>query len=138
MSGFEVAGIILGVMPLAIEAAKGYMNILSSMKGARRNLKALIHDLETEQVRLETTCEVLLDGVVPPSAIDRMIQTPLGPEWKLYNDQLKLRLWTMSKKFEQQVAEMQTAAAELQAKLCMERDGSVCAPDACSYALLLT
>lgn len=64
MSGFEVAGIILGVVPLAIQAAKGYMTILSSMKDAKRNLKALIHDLETEQVRLEMTCEVLLDGIV--------------------------------------------------------------------------
>lgn len=125
MSGFEIAGVVLGVLPLVIEAAKGYIHILSSVKDAQRNLKALVHDLETEQIRLETTCEVLLDGVAPPSAIDRMIRTPLGPEWKLYDDQLKLRLWTASKRFELQVAEMQEAAADLQAKLCVERDGSV-------------
>ncbi|KAK3296435.1 uncharacterized protein B0H64DRAFT_170279 [Chaetomium fimeti] len=124
MSGFEVAGVVLGVLPLAIGAAKGYMGILSSMRDAKRNLKALVHDLETEQIRLETTCEVLLDGIVPPSAVDRMIRTPLGSEWKLYNDQLKLRLWTTSKKFEEQVTEMQKAVEELRAKLCMERDGS--------------
>lgn len=128
MSGFEVAGVVLAVLPLAIEAAKGYMSVLSSVKDAKRNLKALVHDLETEQIRLETTCEVLLDGIVPSSAVDRMIRTPLGPEWKLYNDQLKLRLWTTSKKFEEQVVEMQTAALKLQAKLCIEQDGSVRAP----------
>lgn len=79
MSGFEIAGVVLGVLPLVIEAAKGYMHILSSLKDARRNLKALVHDLETEQIRLETTYEVLLDGVAPPSAIDRMIRTRWAP-----------------------------------------------------------
>lgn len=48
MSGFEIAGVVLGVLPLVIEAVKGYMHILSSLKDARRNLKALVHDLETE------------------------------------------------------------------------------------------
>ena len=138
MSGFEVAGIVLGVMPLAIEAAKGYMRILSSVKDAQRNLRALIHDLETEQIRLETTCEVLLDGIVPPSAMDRMIRTPLGPEWKRYDDQLKLRLWTTSKRFEEQVAEMQNAAADLRARLCVERDGSVGKPPYLSLYLCCT
>ena len=126
MSGFEVAGVVLGVLPLAIKAAKAYMDILSSMKDAKRNLKALVHDLETEQIRLETTCEVLLDGIVPHLVIDRLVRAPLGPEWALYSDQLRLRLWTTSIKFEEQVSEMLGAVKELQAKLCMEADGSVC------------
>jgi hypothetical protein len=125
MSGFEVAGIVLAVLPLTIKAVKGYMDILSSMKDAKRNLQPLLHDLETEQIRLETTCEVLLDGIVPPSAIDRLIRTPLSSEWKLYDDQLRLRLWTTSQKFEEQVVEMQRAVVELKAKLCLEADGSV-------------
>ncbi|KAH6623813.1 hypothetical protein F5144DRAFT_519275, partial [Chaetomium tenue] len=126
MSGFEVAGVVLGVLPLAVKAAKAYMDILSSMKDAKRNLKALVHDLETEQIRLETTCEVLLDGIVPHSLIDRPVRAPLGPEWALYSDQLRLRLWTTSTKFEEQVSQMLGAVKELQAKLCMEADGSVC------------
>jgi exonuclease VII small subunit len=126
MSGFEVAGVVLGVLPLAIKAAKAYMDILSSMKDAKRNLKALVHDLETEQIRLETTCEVLLDGIVPHLLIDRLVRAPLGPEWALYSDQLRLRLWRTSTKFEEQVSEMLAAVKELQAKLCMEADGSVC------------
>jgi len=125
MSGIEVAGIVLGMLPVTIRAVKGYMDILSSVKDARRNLKFLLQDLETEHIRLETTCEVLLDGVVPPSSIDRLIRAPLGPEWRLYSDRLRLRLWTRSQKFEEQVGEMQRAVNELRAKLCIECDGSV-------------
>ena len=125
MSGFEVVGIVLGALPIAVKAAQGYMAILSSVKDAHRNLKALIRDLETENIRLQTTCELLLDGIAPPSVVDKLIQTPFGPDWKPYNDQLRLRLWTTAGKFEEQVVEMRNAADELRAKLCLEPDGSV-------------
>jgi len=125
MTGFEVVGIVLGALPIAVKAAQGYMAILSSVKDAHRNLKALIRDLETENIRLQTTCELLLDGIAPPSVVDKLIQTPFGPDWKPYNDQLRLRLWTTAGKFEEQVVEMRNAADELRAKLCLEPDGSV-------------
>ncbi|KAK0651026.1 hypothetical protein B0T16DRAFT_442612 [Cercophora newfieldiana] len=124
MSGLEVVGVVLGALPVAVRALQGYTAVLSSMKHAQRNLKTLIRDLETEQIRLQTTCELLLDGVAPPSVIDQLIQTPFGPEWKPYNDQLRLRLWTTSGKFEEQVAELQRAAQELRTKLGLEADGS--------------
>ena len=126
MSGLEVVGVVLGVLPLAVKALQGYVSVLSSVKNARRDLNALIRDLETEQIRLQTTCELLLDGVAPPSIIDKLIQTPFGPDWKPYNDRLRLRLWTTSNKFEEQVAQLQQAVQELRAKLCLEADGSVC------------
>lgn len=128
MSGLEVVGVVLGALPVAVKALKAYMSVLSSMKHAQRNLKALVRDLETEQLRLQTTCELLLDGIAPPSAIDKLIQTPFGPEWKPYNDRLRLRLWTTSGKFEGQVAELQSATDELKAKLCLGPDGSVSPP----------
>ncbi|GAB1315508.1 hypothetical protein MFIFM68171_05718 [Madurella fahalii] len=124
MSGLEVAGVVLGILPLAVRALEGYMSVLSSMKHAQRNLRALVRDLETEQLRLQTTCEILLDGVAPPSVIDKLVRTPFGPGWKPYNDRLRLRLWTTFGKFEEQVVEMQEAAEELRAKLGLEADGS--------------
>lgn len=126
MSGMEVAGVILGVLPLAIKAVKQYMDILSSVKDATRTLKYLLQDLETEQVRLETTCEVLLDSIVPHDVIDRLIRTPLGSEWKQYNEKLRLRLWSTAQRFEEQIAELQVAVEELRTKLCIEPDGTVC------------
>ncbi|KAK0625883.1 hypothetical protein B0T14DRAFT_599378 [Immersiella caudata] len=124
MSGLEVVGVVLGVLPLAVKALQGYMTVLSSMKHSQRNLNALIRDLETEHIRLQTTCELLLDGIAPPSVIDKLIQTPFGPEWRPYNDALRLRLWTTCTKFEEQVNELQAAASDLRAKLCLEADGT--------------
>lgn len=126
MSGFEVAGVVLGVLPLAVKALEAYIGVLSNVRHAQRDLKALIRDLETEQLRLQNTCELLLNGVAPPSVIDKLIQTPFSPDWNPYNDRLRLRLWTTCGKFEEQVAEMQMAANELRAKLGLEADGSVC------------
>lgn len=131
----EVAGVILGVLPLAIKAVKQYMDILSSVKDAKRNLKSLLQDLETEQIRLETTCEVLLDGIVPHDAIDRLIRAPLGAEWKPYSERLRLRLWTTAQRFEEQITEMQAAVEDLRTKLCIESDGTVC--DILRFAMLL-
>jgi hypothetical protein len=128
MSGFEIAGVVLGVLPLAVKALEAYMGLLSNMRHAQRDLKALIRDLETEQLRLQNTCELLLNGIAPSSVIDTLIQAPFGPDWKPFNDRLRLRLWTTCGTFEEQVAEMQMAANELSAKLCLEADGSVCIP----------
>ncbi|KAM0553114.1 hypothetical protein ACHAPJ_007663 [Fusarium lateritium] len=123
MSGFEVAGVVLGVLPLAIEALKGYRTMLSWMRDADRNLKALIQDLETEQARLRVTCEVLLDGIAPLSRIDAMIEKPFGPEWNQFNDNIRVRLWTTTGRFKEHAREMKEAAEELREKLCIEADG---------------
>lgn len=128
MSGFEVIGVILGVLgvlPAAVEAVKSYKSLLSSMKSVERDLRTLIRDLETEQVRLRTTCEILLDGVAPYSIIDSLIESPFGSEWKPYKDQLRLRLWSSSAKFEHHVLEMQKAILDLKDKLCIQANGKV-------------
>ncbi|RSL54798.1 hypothetical protein CEP54_009669 [Fusarium duplospermum] len=123
MSGIEVVGLVLGILPLAIEALKGYRAMLSRVRGADRDLKALIQDLETEQVRLQTTCEVLLDGIAPLSRIDDMVEKPFGPEWEQFSDDIRERLWKGTDKFKEHAKEMQEAAEELREKLCMEADG---------------
>ncbi|RTE81246.1 hypothetical protein BHE90_004231 [Fusarium euwallaceae] len=123
MSGIEVVGLVLGTLPLAIGALKGYRAMLSRVRGADRDLKALIQDLETEHLRLETTCEVLLDGIAPLSRIDEMVEKPFGPEWEQFSDNIRERLWKGTDKFKEHAKEMQEAAEELREKLCMEADG---------------
>ncbi|OAA58662.1 hypothetical protein ISF_06445 [Cordyceps fumosorosea ARSEF 2679] len=132
MSGFEIVGLalaVLGVLPAAVEAVKGYKTLLSSIKHVERDLGTLIRDLETEQVRLRTTCEMLLDGVVPYSIIDTLIENPFGTEWQPYKDQLRLRLWSSSAKFEEHVLEMQKAAFDLNVKLNIQANGQTAIKD---------
>ncbi|KAM3498287.1 hypothetical protein MY10362_008385 [Beauveria mimosiformis] len=132
MSGFEVIGVVLGVLgvlPAAVEAVKGYKTLLSSMKHVERDLRTLIQDLETEQVRLRTTCEMLLDGVVPYSVVDTLIESPFGTEWTPYRDRLRLRLWSSSAKFEEHILEMQKAALDLKDKLSIQANGQTAIKD---------
>ncbi len=121
----EAVGVVLGALPLAVEALKGYRTALSSLRNVDRDLKAIIQDLETEQIRLRTTCEVLLDGVVPQSMIDAFIETPFGSNWRPYNDELRLRLWGSHEKVEIQILDMQEAVRELKEKLCINDNGRV-------------
>ncbi|CAM1503061.1 Fc.00g078370.m01.CDS01 [Cosmosporella sp. VM-42] len=132
MSGFEVIGVVLGVLPLAIKAMKEYKALLP--RPAERDLKALIRDLETEQVCLRNTCELLLEGIAPFSSIDNLIKSPFGPGWKQYSSQIRLRLWTTSTTCEEQVIGMEKAVQELREKLCIHLDGKARLTD--RYAIL--
>lgn len=88
MSGLEVAGLVLGAFPLAIKAVQGYRETLHSIQNVKRGLDYMERNLQTEQRRLENTCEVLLVGIVPDIKLRSMIQDPFGPEWKNYADKL--------------------------------------------------
>lgn len=88
MSGLEIAGLVLGALPLAVKAVQGYRETLYSIKNVKRDLDYMERNIETEQRRLENTCEELLVGIVPRAKIRSMIKDPFGPDWKDYADKL--------------------------------------------------
>lgn len=132
MSGFEIAGVVLALLPLAVKAAQVYAEILSTHKAAKHELTKLIQDLETEEACLRNTCELLLTGVAPRTAVDKLVETPFGPEWQPFNKQMRLRLWHTHDNFVKQIGEMLAATRELHGKLCVKADGEVlgCGPPA--------
>ncbi|KAI3331718.1 hypothetical protein HD806DRAFT_529498 [Xylariaceae sp. AK1471] len=140
MSGLEIAGLALGALPLAIKAIQGYRETFSSFKYVKRDLDFLERDLQTEQLRLQNTCETLLVGIVSPMKINAMIADPFGPEWKSYADQLddmlihrrRLRLWTSSDKFEGYITEMRKATQELRLQLGIEEGSQINSRDRAS------
>lgn len=121
----EAAGLVLGVIPLAIKGLNTYRDIVSSMKKARHDLDCLIRDLKTEHEILQNTCEILLKGIAPDSILDAMIERPFGAEWTVYNNEVQLRLWRSSSVFKERIEEMRDAALELQRKLAIDGDGKV-------------
>jgi ABC-type uncharacterized transport system YnjBCD permease subunit len=133
MSGFEIVGVVLGVLPLAIKAAQGYLAILSAHRTAKRDITELIQDLQTEEACLRNTCELLLTGVAPRAAVDKLVETPFGPEWEPFEKQLRLRLWRNHGEFMKQTIELQEAARELQRKLCIYQDGDSNVAQVCWY-----
>ncbi|TDZ68005.1 hypothetical protein CTRI78_v002463 [Colletotrichum trifolii] len=127
MSGFEVAGVVLGSIPLLISALEHYQQGISSIRKWRnydRELRSLIRNLETERVRFQDVCEKLLVGLVPSSQIESMVEQPFGTSWQEDNIQSKIRarLWRSFNVFEKTVEDMREAIREMMQKLDLEAD----------------
>lgn len=81
MTSFEVAEAVLGVIPLVVSALENYRNGVRSLRKwmkSENNIQCLNRNITVERVRLQNVCEKLLDGLVPPSQIDAMVDNPSG------------------------------------------------------------
>ncbi|KAK1777270.1 hypothetical protein QBC45DRAFT_331016 [Copromyces sp. CBS 386.78] len=119
MSGLEVAGLVLGVLPLAIKALKAYREIMSDVRGVPNDLANLIEDLETEMLRLRTSCELLLEQIVPFEDIADYLDDPMSPKWEesAVNNKLRIRLSDAYPKFEEKVRDIRAVGLDLEKKL---------------------
>ena len=122
MSGFEVAGIVLGSIPLIISALEHYRSgtqMIVRWKNYRQMLRTLALQLQTEHSILENTCETLLTGIVPSSQIKAMIADPFGEQWndQAIKDQLYWKLDTSLDIFEEGIQEMKVLIEMLQREL---------------------
>ncbi|KAJ0353549.1 hypothetical protein KNSL1_001979 [Colletotrichum chrysophilum] len=130
MSGFEVAGVVLGTIPLVISALEHYKQGISTIRTWRnynRELRILILSLETERVRFQDVCEKLLVGLVSPCQIESMIEDPFGPAWQedVIQAKIKARLWRSFSIFEDIVTDMEEATKEMMKKLDLQPDGKI-------------
>ncbi|KAI0183941.1 hypothetical protein EV127DRAFT_375848 [Xylaria flabelliformis] len=131
MAGLEVAGLVLGTLPIAVKAVQAYREIFHSIKYVSRDLRYIELDLRTEELRLRNTCETLLVGIVPPMQIHSMIEDPFGPEWKSYTEKLvchfpsRLRLYTSYNVFEEHITKMLEATQELRLQLGIEEGSQI-------------
>ncbi|KAJ3544772.1 hypothetical protein NM208_g2881 [Fusarium decemcellulare] len=118
MSGFEIAGVVLGSIPLVVSTLENYKNGLRTIQRYRRydrEIQSLIRNLETERVKLQNLCEKLLDGLVPPSRIDAMVENPGGDLWSEEETQKKIRarLWKSWDIFEWTLRDIQASIQEV-------------------------
>ncbi|KAI1272275.1 hypothetical protein F5Y07DRAFT_380342 [Xylaria sp. FL0933] len=122
MSGFEIAGIVLGAVPLLISALEHYGDALSTLNKWRkyeRELRSLVRNLDTERVKLQNVCEKLLVGIVPESQIEAMIKDPMGGLWKEEKIQARVqsRLWESYGSFEDTISDIKRAIDEMNQRL---------------------
>ncbi|KAJ4250661.1 hypothetical protein NW762_011920 [Fusarium torreyae] len=117
MSGLEIAGLVLGAFPVAVEALKLCGQGLKAFRRGRKygnELAILISRFENERVRLQDVCEKLLIDLVPHSRIDRLIENPL----RLFRDEpeleakLRNRLWKGYEAFEMNLNDIRAAMDE--------------------------
>lgn len=129
----EAMGLVLGSLPMAIQAFQTYRTILLTMKNTQRDLDAMIRDLKTEVVILQNTCEILLNGIAPDSEIESLIKDPFGEPWMKYNDEVNRRMGRSKQLFQDRLEDMRNATAELRGKLAINDEGRVSYATECSY-----
>ncbi|KAF5576615.1 hypothetical protein FPANT_10834 [Fusarium pseudoanthophilum] len=129
MSGFEIAGIVLGTLPLVVTALEAYSNFLRDWGKAPAELRSLNRQLSTERVRLCNVCEQLISDVVSQRDIEPMLQDPFGPLWqaKETNDRIRRRLWDSYTPFEETIKEVGEAldSVMLRLRIDVSSDGTV-------------
>ena len=85
MSGFEIAGVVLGILPLIITALEGYgegIKTISSMIGYRELVRNLVLDFQIETRSFQRGCEKLLSRLqIPPDEVDELLKSPKGEQW---------------------------------------------------------
>ncbi|KAI1317443.1 hypothetical protein F5Y16DRAFT_392755 [Xylariaceae sp. FL0255] len=122
MSGIEVVGLVLGIIPLVISALEHYHDGSSAASTWRRHarvIQSLTRNLRTEHGKMYNTCETLLSGIVPATRLEPMLQEPFGPSWRDQETSRRIeeRLDHMYSAFEETVKEMNSIIKELKLNL---------------------
>lgn len=97
MSGIEIAGLVLGAFPIAIEGIKAYssgMKTISDIRNYKQILRQFARELSVEKCKFENTCLGLLSELVNSAKLELMMANPGGKEWndEFFRLQLKNRL----------------------------------------------
>lgn len=126
MSGLEVAGVVLGALPLVISALEHYAKGVDSIKRYHKyriQLQSLIDAIKTQQVIFADTLEQLLTGIVRIEEMSTFIENPRSrPDVDL---RLKRRLRDSYEVYFANVKGMKNALAMMMERLVLGPDGKV-------------
>ncbi|KAB2576462.1 hypothetical protein DBV05_g4978 [Lasiodiplodia theobromae] len=131
MSGIEVAGLVLGALPLIVEALKAYSNGISTIGTYLRYelpLKTLHMDLSVEYTLYQNACERLLEGLVDDNdEREALLQEPGGRAWRNPDLERKLqqRLSKTYSIFNDIMQEIHLAVLKIKELLRFDSDGKV-------------
>ena len=130
MSGFEVAGIVLGALPLLISALEHYAEGINTAKRFWRyktEIRSLILQINTERSIFINTVEQLLTGVVEAKQMACLISFPAGQMWQEMGIEadLKNRLRGSYEIYLENVRSMEKALRVMMGKLALNSDGTV-------------
>jgi hypothetical protein len=130
MSGLEVAGVVLGALPLVISALEHYANGVQTAKRYWRyksELRSLILQIDTERGIFINTLEQLLGGIVRIEHMTDFLSNPGGDAWKNADVDSKLRdrLRGVYEIYLGNVQGMERSLKSIMAKLALDAEGKV-------------
>lgn len=130
MSGFEIAGIVLGGFPILIEAMKPLVRYLQGAERwwhFRRDFMALVSTIEDESIAYSQNLELLLTPIdIDPEDKAILQEDPKSKLWHDPDVQAKLKGRVKSQYmpwFQKQLREMREALSELHGMLPVSSDG---------------
>ncbi|KAF2822061.1 hypothetical protein CC86DRAFT_95126 [Ophiobolus disseminans] len=123
MSGLEVAGVVLGSLPLVISALEHYTNGIHTAKRYWRyksELRSLILQIDTERGIFINTLEQLLSGLVRIEHMTEFLSNPGGEVWQDVDVQLKTRLRSAYEVYFGNVSGMARSLKRIREKLALD------------------
>lgn len=125
MSGLEVAGVVLGALPLIISALEHYANGINTAKRYWRyksEIRSLILQVKTERDIFLNTIEQLLNGIVRLEQMETFLSSPRGDIWRDedVNSKLKDRLRGAYEVYHDNVEGMKTSIKGIMGKLALD------------------
>ncbi|KAJ4289653.1 hypothetical protein N0V90_010982 [Kalmusia sp. IMI 367209] len=99
MAGVEVAGLVLGAIPLILASMEFYGKGIAVSRRCmkyREQFQSLVVELRTEKTICVNSLHLLLEGIVKPKDMSNFLADPGGSSWKEgpFDDKLKKRLGT--------------------------------------------
>ena len=132
MSGFEVAGVLLAVFPIAVSGISQFIKGAETIKHWRRyriKLENYAAILESHRVYyLDTLDELLIDIIESEDDVTTLLEDPAGSAWRdpQYDQQLRRRLGRSYDVYLRNLKSMVEAMNTLCDKLGISLTGKVC------------
>jgi hypothetical protein len=130
MSGFEIAGVVLGSLPLVISAMEHYAEGIATAKRFWRyksEMRSLILQINTERGIFINTLEQLLTGIIRVEQMADFLAKPGGDLWRKadVDKKLKDRLRSVYQVYIDNVRGMEVSLKRMMEKLALGADGKV-------------
>lgn len=87
MSGFEVAGIMLGAWPILDQGLKFYKERAGAFFEHEEMMNRFIRLLHVEHSRFRSSCEKLLEGLADDNEFEDLLDRPTVKSWKTVLEQ---------------------------------------------------
>ncbi|KAF1971802.1 hypothetical protein BU23DRAFT_173135 [Bimuria novae-zelandiae CBS 107.79] len=126
MSGIEVAGLVLGALPLIIAGIEAYNEGLDPVKSFmrwERELPQLIRKLRNQHVHYAQTIRILLEPITNEFELAELIQDPHGKLWKdkMMAKKLSERLGESFNAYQSTIGDIERITKKIASKLDLDR-----------------
>jgi division protein CdvB (Snf7/Vps24/ESCRT-III family) len=117
MTGFEIAGVVLGIVPILTLSIEHYKTMLSM-----REIRQLDRSFKTQRIIFMNTIEALLSTLVSETQLKKLLADPYGEAWKDSHTAIRLEkhLGDAYESFTEIMEDIQVMVLELQKILTSE------------------